>query len=264
MREQIMPVIKATQDKRWLTIGDGRYGTDAHYLLSQGIRHVHASDMVDTLLKLGAEKGFINEYSIQNAEHLTFSDEQFDYVYCKEAYHHFPRPYIAVYEMLRVCREAVILTEPNDLLAPRSPIQAVGIALWEGLKKLLGRHVDYHVFEDVGNYVYSLSELEVKKLMLGVGLRYCAFKRLNDRYIPGAELAPMSGGTKEQQKIKKDIERGILRDDLLCKLGLKKPLLITAVMFKQKPDDALWLALGNAGFECVVLPENPYKTWVGH
>jgi ubiquinone/menaquinone biosynthesis C-methylase UbiE len=183
IREEILPLIRLAKDKRWVTVGDGRYGTDAHYLMAQGIQDVHASDMVDALLEIGAEKGYIKDYSAQNAEHLTFADETFDYLYCKEAYHHFPRPSIAVFEMLRVCKEAVILTEPNDMVISRSLGQVLGMSLIETIKRLLGRPVQHHVFENVGNYVYSISEWEVKKLMLGVGLRYCAFKGINDRYM---------------------------------------------------------------------------------
>jgi ubiquinone/menaquinone biosynthesis C-methylase UbiE len=262
MREEILPLIRAAKDKKWLTVGDGRYGTDAHYLISEGIKDVHASDMVDTLLKIGSQEGFIKGYSAQNAERLSFADEQFDYVYCKESYHHFPRPYVALYEMLRVCKEAVVLNaEPNDQIAPRSFRQSLGISLMETIRKMLGRQVEHHGFESVGNYVYSISELEMKKLMLGIGLRYCAFKGINDRYVAGVEEALMTGGTPEHRKIKNLVQRGIRRDDLFCSLGLKKPSLITAIVFKNKPDDGLWQELGRAGFERDILPENPYATW---
>jgi hypothetical protein len=42
---------------------------------------------------------------------------------------------------------------------------------------------------------------------------------------------------------------------------MKKPLLLTVVIFKKKPDDAVWRALGEARFERDILPENPYLTW---
>jgi len=258
MREHILPIIAASKDKKWLTIGDGRYGTDAHYLLTQGVKDVHATDIVDIMLKIGAEKNFISRFSAQNAENLTFGDEEFDYAYCKESYHHFPRPYIAVYEMLRVCREAVILTEPNDVLSPLSLTSSIAKTAARGLKALLGKKVQHHAFEEAGNYIYTVSDWEMKKLMLGLGLRYCAFKGMNDHYIAGAEQALFSGGTSADRQLKKKIMRAIAREDLLCRMGLKKHALITAVIFKKRPDETIWRSLQAAGFACEILPENPY------
>ncbi|HWU54637.1 MAG TPA: methyltransferase domain-containing protein [Rhizomicrobium sp.] len=258
MRELVLPVIAGSKDKKWLTVGDGRYGTDAHYLLAQGVKDVHASDIVDTMLKIGAEKNFISSFSAQNAEDLTFGDEEFDYVYCKESYHHFPRPYMAVYEMLRVCREAVILTEPNDILSPLTLTSSIAKTASRWLKTLTGKKIQHHAFEEAGNYVYTVSDWEIKKLMLGLGLRYCAFKGLNDHYIAGAEQALFSGGTPADRQIKKKIMRMIAREDFLCGIGLKKYALITAIIFKKKPDGTIWKDLQAAGFTCEVLPQNPY------
>ena len=99
---------------KWLTIGDGRYGTDAHYIIEKGDK-AHASDISKKLLEIGNKIGFINEYSEENAENLSFEDESFDYVLIKEAFHHFPRPWIALHEAFRVCKKGIILIEPNDI-----------------------------------------------------------------------------------------------------------------------------------------------------
>ncbi len=113
MHALITHIIKSNPEASWLTVGDGRFGTDGNALLKKGAKKVHCSDISDTLLKIGSERGFINEYSSQNAEALNFLDNAFDFVYCKEAFHHFPRPYIALNEMFRVAKRAVILTEPR-------------------------------------------------------------------------------------------------------------------------------------------------------
>jgi ubiquinone/menaquinone biosynthesis C-methylase UbiE len=259
MREHLLPLISAGRNKQWLTVGDGRYGTDAHYLISQGVKDVHATDIVDTLLKIGAERNFIASFSVQNAEQLTFGDEEFDYVYCKESYHHFPRPYLALYEMLRVCREAVVLTEPNDVHSPLSLPSLIAKTLSRWLKSLFGKEAQYYAFETVGNYIYTVSEWEVKKLMLGLGLRYCAFKGINDHYIAGVEQALFSGGSQSDRQIKNKVVRAIAREDFLCGIGLKKHAVITAIIFKKIPDDAVWSSLRAAGFHCEILPENPYR-----
>jgi ubiquinone/menaquinone biosynthesis C-methylase UbiE len=85
------PLLENYKNNHWLTLGDGRYGTDAHYIMSKGCQ-AHASDISDYCLKEAAKIGFIKEYSVQNAEQLTFEDNSFDFVMCKESSHHFPRP----------------------------------------------------------------------------------------------------------------------------------------------------------------------------
>ena len=107
--------------EKWLTLGDGRYGTEANYLISKGIDAM-ANDYSDKLLKIGKEIGFIEKYQKENAESLTFNDNEFDYVLIKEAFHHFPRPWIVLYEAFRVCKKGVILIEPNDQISHKSSL----------------------------------------------------------------------------------------------------------------------------------------------
>jgi SAM-dependent methyltransferase len=51
-------------------------------------------------------------FEYANAEQLPFASASFDLVFCKESLHHLARPVLGFYEMLRVCRRAVILVEP--------------------------------------------------------------------------------------------------------------------------------------------------------
>jgi len=96
-----------------MTIGDA-YGHDANYLLSKNIKNVIATDLNSDFLTLSQEIGFIKEYSIENAESLSLKDNSMDYILCKESYHHFPRPYAALYEMIRVAKRGMIIIEPQD------------------------------------------------------------------------------------------------------------------------------------------------------
>lgn len=50
---------------------------------------------------------------VGDAEHLAFDDDSFDYVFCGNLLHHLEDPLVAVREMRRVARHAVILIEPN-------------------------------------------------------------------------------------------------------------------------------------------------------
>ncbi|MBM3883621.1 MAG: glycosyltransferase [Verrucomicrobia bacterium] len=56
---------------------------------------------------------------VQNAEALPYPSGSFVLVFCREGLHHLARPWLGVYEMLRVCRKAAIVIEPYDTLAGR-------------------------------------------------------------------------------------------------------------------------------------------------
>ena len=248
VKEQTLPLIHSDPEGTWLTIGDGRLGTDAHFLKQQGVK-VHATDISDALLKVASEKGLIDEYSIQNAENLSFPNDSFDYVYCKESLHHFPRPYLALHEMLRVARKAVILQEPRDQVLEK-------FSILPAIKKLSG--VDKHSFEPVGNYIYTLSERELEKFLLGMHYRYCAFSGLNVFYIKGIEFCPKRGGALKDRLMQFKYSSAILLLDALQYLGLIKSRLITAILFKEKPVDSTIASLKSAKFSLRTLPLNPY------
>lgn len=105
------PLLKA-QAQSWLTVGDA-YGFDAQYIAASGNRSL-ATDLNTDLLAVALQQGVIEAYAAENAEKLSFEDNHFDYVLCKESYHHFPRPYAAMYEMIRVARKGVVVIEPQD------------------------------------------------------------------------------------------------------------------------------------------------------
>jgi hypothetical protein len=49
MRSSIDPLLFSFPDAYWLTVGDGRFGTDAHYIEKKGVK-VLATDISDALL----------------------------------------------------------------------------------------------------------------------------------------------------------------------------------------------------------------------
>lgn len=51
-------------------------------------------------------------YERQNCEHVCLPSGSWDLVFCKAGLHHLARPVLGLYEMLRVCRRAVIIQEP--------------------------------------------------------------------------------------------------------------------------------------------------------
>lgn len=257
MRSPMKVVVQNNNEDSWLTVGDGRYGTDAHYLMSVGAKHVHCSDISDTLLKIGSEKGFIDSYSAENAESLSFADRSFDYVHCKEAFHHFPRPYMALYEMFRVARKAVFLTEPRDQSFDRDALASIVY----GFKKIfLGKQDPAPTFEPVGNFVFAISEKELEKFLLGMHYTYIGFSGCNDEYIAGVEHTPIDPVLPEHQRIKKKILKKIRKMDFYCKLGFAKTGVLTAALFKDEPDPELLREMVNAGWTIKRLAKNPYLT----
>ncbi len=245
-----------TEDKiqTWLTVGDG-YGFDANYFFEKGL-NVTASDIAGTFLPLSQEHGLIEKFSIENVEKLSFEDNSFDYVFCKEAYHHFPRPQLGVYEMLRVAKMAVIIIEPHDpisrmplLLGMRNILDRWDTNLLQGFWK------NRYSFEEVGNYVYKLSEREMDKLAMGLGLPAVAFKGINNNYYNPAISSQIADGSSSGYKA---IQRKLKLHDTLTKLSLMPAQVLCAVIFKTKPTAAVEASLRNSGFQVHLLPENPY------
>lgn len=235
---------------QWLTIGDGQYGLDSVRLRERGVPSVLPTDIADASLKEAKERGIIGEYRVENAERLSFADRTFDYVFCKEAFHHFPRPFLALYEMLRVAEKGVVLIEPQDQIA--SPLRQ---ALYR-LRKLLGRqrHFDQHRYEDSGNYVYALSERDIEKACLGVNLPCVAFKGLTDLYVKGGEFEPATFSSRKFLLMR----AVIVLHGLLVKVGLSRHNVLMCCIFKEPPTPGVRGPLAANGWRIVDLPRNPY------
>ncbi len=247
------PLLDTHPNAAWLTVGDGRYGLDAQYLLAHGANAL-ATDISDTLLREACDGGLIPDFRKENAESLSFADESFDYVLCKESYHHFPQPMKALYEMLRVTRRAVIMIEPNDQTLVRGGVATLSRMLKDAVKRLLGKRIDYHNFESSGNYAYAISRREMEKVALGIGLQTVAFKGINDYYLPGVEYEPADPANRLFRKV----SGKIARFDLLCRIGINQPGLLGVMFFKQPLTDVLRKDLLKRQFQLVDLPRNPY------
>jgi SAM-dependent methyltransferase len=254
IRDSIAPVISHFPRSTWLTVGDGRYGTDANYLLEHGLS-AHASDIQDDLLTIGRERRFIGDYSKQNAESLSFADDQFDFVYCKESYHHFPRPAIALYEMLRVARKGVVLQEPKDARYFETPWQGLLHSLKECRNRLSGKERIVHSFEEAGNYVYSLSPRELQKHALGMNYGFIAYKVQQDCYIEGIEFEKANAASRLFRRVR----RRIAYYEILYRMGFVTGGLMTGLILKEIPGHELITSLKSHSYKTEVLPRNPYK-----
>jgi ubiquinone/menaquinone biosynthesis C-methylase UbiE len=258
------PVLESYPESTWLTVGDGRYGRDANYIQSFG-HEVVASDISESLLEVGQERGFIEEYSVENAESLSFDDNTFDFAFAKECLHHLPRPWIGLYEMLRVARMGVALIEPKEaplLKTPRLVLKSVIVHYLRRFLPWLDNLFDSedlirpygNYWEELGNYVFKLSEREIEKVALALNYRSCAFKSLNDMYIEGVERATLDS------PIFEDVKRAIAKKDRRCKMGLNRAShsLMACVIFKTSPSENGIAALRAAEYRVEMLPDNPH------
>lgn len=236
--------------ERWVTIGDGRWGLDSIRLRARGAGDVLPTNLDTALLQDAKGRNLIAEFRAENAERLSFPDASFDYAFCKESFHHFPRPMIALYEMLRVTRKGVILIEPNDRL--QSILRRVAFPV----RALLGKPLAMEgtQYEDSGNYVYSISQREIKKVALGINLPQVAFKGLNDFYVPGIEFAPASW----KAPLYRTLRVKVAARDFLCRVGLDEPMILMACIFHQKISVDQRRSMTANGWDVIDLPRNPY------
>ena len=235
---------------QWLTIGDGNRASEARWLLHQGV-DVHATDLATDLLELAHEQGLIPSWGRENAEQLSFPNESFDYILIKEAFHHFPRPWLALYEAYRVCRKGVVLLEPNGE-HPR---------LLSRLLRLLRRHPTsvYYRFEKVGNFVYAPNPIELEKFLLGMSGQQIALRFYNDFWhSQEADAAPIERGTRRQRALRNAVQRTIQKREWLSRSGLTPYGKVGAVLFKELLSPDLSKELNTHGWIVKEMPVNPY------
>ncbi|MBT1695888.1 methyltransferase domain-containing protein [Fulvivirgaceae bacterium PWU4] len=257
MYTPLTPLLKAFPGTRWLTVGDGRYGLDSVRLkqIEPSLR-ILPTDLSPYLLEEAKKEAIIEDYRVENAEFLSFQDNEFDFAFCKESYHHFPRPYLAVYEMLRVSKKGIIFIEPNDKY-PQPVFRSMLDKILHLMKRTRGgsiAHRDAAFYEPAGNYIYTLSKREVEKVGLGLQLPAVATRYFNDHYEEGVEFEDASDASKLFAKVKKKIAWGKLK----CDLGLSSRSNIIACIFKELPDPKTLDLLKKENFEINLLPQNPF------
>lgn len=245
----LAPLLAHSAGTRWMTVGDGRFGSDANFLMDH-VASVTATSISDSTLAFAKDKGWVTDYSAENIEALSFGDDSFDWVLCKESYHHLPRPAVGFYEMLRVARVGVALIEPVDAGGGLfHPVKA-----W--VKKAVrgdGAYADDQ-FEPVGNFIFRVSIGEIAKMMTALNYRTVAWRTMNTFWSERLAAAP-----KDKPSLAWYATRaGILAQDAACGLRLLAPGLGIVLCFKQDPAPELTAALRAGGFRVETLPRNPY------
>lgn len=268
MYETMRPFALHFKHAAWATIGDGRYGLDAVRLANIfGIQELLPTDIASAMMKVAQERGLIKDFQIENAEHLSFENDSKDILFCKEAFHHFPRPYLALYEMLRVAREAVVMIEPAERLI------ADGVKSGNYIKssvKLffskLFRRATYpyipglqpleHKYEEAGNYLYAVSVRELEKLVHGMDLADMAYLRFNDAYIKGVEFEKKHETNSVFNRLQTMIKHADEQSEKYPRYHM--PNMVTVVIFKKQVPQSLRQSMIDAGFVFINKMNNPY------
>ncbi len=249
-----------SKNSTWLTIGDGRFGTEARFIEENGGK-AHASDINTDLLFKSKKMGYINEYSAQNAEDLSFESNKFDYVLIKEAVHHFEKPWKGLYEAFRVAKYGVILIEPKDNNPLKSGLRKKLFNFFKfWIKFLLKKNPNKYSysFEEVGNFVYSLDNRELEKFILGMNHNHYAYQQLNDYYFPGVEFVETNPKNIRDYLKKFKLKYNIFLLDTLTKLGFTESNLTQVVLFKKLPSQSLIKKMKKYNWEYRILPKNPF------
>ena len=133
-------------------------GMDAQFLAEAGAR-VIALDLSLEALRGARRRArrFQLHYDLvaADAEALPFTHRALDVSYVHDGLHHLERPEVALGEMARVARHAVVVTEPADAALTRVAMR-LGIA---------------GEVEEAGNRVNRLTDLQVRQVLLASGAR---------------------------------------------------------------------------------------------
>lgn len=256
MLKFVDPIITTYPNATWLTIGDGRYGSDANYLKRKGALNVHASSISTHTLDYSHKQGHIDAYSAQNVESLSFDDKSFDYILCKEAFHHFPRPYQGLYEMRRVAKKGIILIEPKDPYVFDHVVTHASRCIKDVIKKGLRKQIDKNCFEKSGNYKYMVSERELEKYATASEATSLICYNLNDAFIDGVQ----SEKAVKSSKLFKKIKYSILYKNIACKLKINDYALLCTLINLESDTAELESAFKafDRKIKVVNLEKNPY------
>ena len=253
----LQPLLK--EKNKWLTIGD-YLGIEAQYFTEKN-QDVTASDISDAYLEAAYKQNFIKKYLKINVEQIDIEENGYDYLFCKEAFHHFPRAYLGLYEMIRVAKKGVVLIEPDDAFLKMPPLLL--------LKNICDCFNPYLInkfwknrfsWEPVGNYVFKITDREIEKIAMGMGLSCIAFKGINIRVKP----IPAKWGDPNKVPFDKGLYKKLKNRmavwNFICKLRIIPYTSLCAVIFKEKPQKELLDELRKNKYRVIELPANPYLT----
>lgn len=239
----------------WLTVGDFD-AAEGNFLKING-QQACSSDLSDALLKIAKHEGLIDNCQSLNIEQSQLADNSYDYVSCKEAFHHFPRAFLGLHEMIRIAQKATIIIEPIDIISRMPMVLWIKNILDIFDPQLINRvWKNRFSFETVGNFVFKISERDIERIAMGMGLPYIAFKGINIHLSDGSEEGMAQ--VPHHKALWQRLISKLARKDFLARLHLIPHNHLCCVIFKQQPSDTLLHALKKDGYKIIKLPKNPY------
>ena len=160
--------------------------------------------------------------------------------------------------MIRVSKMATILvTEPIDILSKMSLLVSIK-NICDKINPILINKLwkNRFSFETVGNYVFKISEREVEKIAMGMGLPFIAFKGYTNsialKKVDGMMDVPFNN------KLYRNIKIKLALRGLISALGLVPHGSLCCIIFKEQPSCQVITTLQKQGFKTIPLPANPY------
>lgn len=136
---------------------------DKAYLESHGYINVTISNLDD---RIKAEDFAPYQYSFQDAESLSFKDDQFDWVIVHAGLHHCYKPHQALHEMLRVGKKGALVFEARDSLIMKVGKKLNLVPTYE-FEAIIDHGFKYGGVANtfIPNHIYRWNEPEVKKMV---------------------------------------------------------------------------------------------------
>jgi SAM-dependent methyltransferase len=146
-------------DSTVLVICGGRYDRDTFHTL--GFHNVTISNLDS---RLTGDEFAPYPWSPQDAESLTFRDNEFDFVVVHQGLHHCYSPHRGLLQMYRVARCGILVFEPRDTRLVRLGIR-LGFGQQYEVAAVAGNGLKYGGVGNTAtpNFVYRWSEPEIEK-----------------------------------------------------------------------------------------------------
>jgi ubiquinone/menaquinone biosynthesis C-methylase UbiE len=239
VRLMLSGFIAAAPGTRWLTVGDGYYGHDAHFLRSLGV-DVVASSLSGEMLREAATRGWIDQWRVENAEAIDQPEGAFDYVLCMETLQHCAKPHDALSEVMRVGRRGVVIM--NCLQRQGRLLDRIrewarhrrGTEVIEGVEQ----------YAPVGGPLFRFGIDDVAALAARAGMASMAVRAFN--LVPSGRHWDRSASWRSPPFIA--IRAAMAVSDAASATGLLSPSFAWFILLKQAPEAATVRALQAGGF----------------
>jgi SAM-dependent methyltransferase len=147
------------RDMRILVLCGGKY--DQEVLQQTGFHNVTIANL-DSRLK--GDEFAPYAWSFQDAEKLTFADNEFDFCLVHEGLHHCSSPHRALLELYRVAKSGVLIFEPRDSITARLAVR-LNFAQDYEVAAVFGNTCQYGGVgnTEIPNFVFRWTERDVEK-----------------------------------------------------------------------------------------------------